>query len=92
MIDVRVSPTYLWDERLSVLQPAVGGFGLPVGLALPDQPLLDGQSRVSHCLDPLGLRWQIKRAGLRHAGFWMEITAGGTAHRTSEATRHTSNA
>lgn len=44
---------YLSDQHLAIFQPVVGGFGLPVGPALPVKPLLYGQGRVSHGLNPL---------------------------------------
>lgn len=46
---------YPREELLAVLQPRVGGLRLPVGSALPVQPLLDGEGRVLHGLDPLRL-------------------------------------
>lgn len=45
---------YLGHQRLSVLQPAVGRLGLPIGPALPEEVVLDGQRNVRHGLQPVG--------------------------------------
>lgn len=49
----RIYPPYLSRHLLPILQPAVGRFGLSVGLALPEEVLLDGQCCVRHCLKPV---------------------------------------
>ena len=45
---------YLGHQGLAVFQPAVGRLGLPAGLTLPEQVLLNRQRRVRDGLKPVG--------------------------------------
>lgn len=44
---------YLSHHLFTILQPAVGRLRLSIGLALPEEVGLDGQSSVGHCLEPV---------------------------------------